>query len=268
MPGKREPTRYARLLVHVFEAAYNDGDTRVPFTRPDLESAAADLGMSLPKNLGDVIYNMRYRVEIPEPITAKAPPAKHWVIRGAGRARYEFAAVSLTHVVPTAGLVVTKVPDATPEILLANRLGDEQALLAIVRYNRLIDLFLGITAYSLQNHLRTTTPEIGQVEIDELYVGLDRNGAQYVVPVQAKGGRDQIGIVQTEQDIAVCAEKFPKLIRRPVAAQFMTDNVIALFELAVQDDEIKILAEKHYRLVSRDQISETDLATYRQASQT
>src|SRR5271157_4057421 len=33
---------------------------------------------------------------------------------------------------------------------------DEQALLAKVRYTRLIDTFLGITAYSLQNHLRTT----------------------------------------------------------------------------------------------------------------
>lgn len=268
MPEERQPTRYARLMVHIFEAAYNEGDTTVPFTRPDLEAAAEALGIDLPKNLGDIIYTMRYRVPMPPAIVAKVPEGKHWVIRGVGRAKYEFAAVSLTHVVPTSGLVVTKVPDATPEILLANRLGDEQALLAIVRYNRLVDLFLGITAYSLQNHLRTTTREIGQVEIDELYVGLDRNGAQYVVPVQAKGGSDQIGIVQAEQDLAVCADKFPKLVPRPVAAQFMADDVIALFELTVQDDEIRIVAEKHYKLVARDQISDADLVTYRQASAT
>lgn len=78
-----------------------------------------------------------------------------------------------------------KVPNATPEILLANAFDDEQALLAKVRYNRLIDLFLGITAHSLQNHLRTTVKGIGQIEIAELYVGLDRRGRQFIVPVQA-----------------------------------------------------------------------------------
>ena len=46
---------------------------------------------------------------------------------------------------------------------------NEQELLAIVRYNRLIDIFLGITCYSLQNHLQTTITGIGQVETNEIY---------------------------------------------------------------------------------------------------
>ena len=33
---------------------------------------------------------------------------------------------------------------------------EEQMLLGIARYNRLIDTFLGLTTYSLQNQLRTT----------------------------------------------------------------------------------------------------------------
>ena len=55
-------------------------------------------------------------------------------------------------------------------------MSDEQALLAKIRYNRLLDVFLGISAYSLQNHLRTTVLHIGQIEIDELYIGLDKHG--------------------------------------------------------------------------------------------
>ena len=47
-------------------------------------------------------------------------------------------------------------------------LRDGPALLAKVRYNRLVDIFIGITCYSLQNHLRTTVRSIGQVEIDEI----------------------------------------------------------------------------------------------------
>lgn len=264
--AERPPNRYARLLSHVFNANYQEGATRVPFTRSDLVSASQELGVPLPKNLGDAIYAQRYRARIPPSIASRAPYGKRWVIRGTGRSRYEFAAVTFDHVVPNNALVVIKVPDATPELLMANRLGDEQALLAIVRYNRLVDLFLGITAYSMQNHLRTTVAGIGQVEVDELYVGVDRNGGQYIIPVQAKGGRDQIGVVQTEQDLAMCAAKFPKLVARPVAAQFMVDDVIALFELTLQGDDVAIVDEKHYKLVPRDQISDTDLASYRQRS--
>ncbi len=81
-------------------------------------------------------------------------------------------------------------------------LSDEQALLAKIRYNRLIDLFTGLTCYSLQNHLRTAVKNVGQVETDEIYVGLDKRGAHFILPVQAKGKREKIGIVQIEQDIA------------------------------------------------------------------
>src|SRR5690606_32839349 len=145
---------------------------------------------------------------------------------------------------------------ATPEIISAYALGDEQALLAKVRYNRLIDIFLGITASSLQNHLRTTVRGIGQIEVDELYVGLDRNGCQYVVPVQAKGGRDKHGRQQTEQDIACCEQKFPALRCRPVSAQFITANKIAMFELALQDGEIRVVSEEHYELVPAASITD------------
>lgn len=74
--------------------------------------------------------------------------------------------------------------------------GDEQALLARIRYNRLIDVFMGVVCYSLQSHLRTSVPELGQVETDELYVGMDKRGIHYVFSVQAKSRRDHIGVVQ------------------------------------------------------------------------
>ena len=157
---------------------------------------------------------------------------------------------------------VIKIPDATPEIISAYALNDEQALLAKVRYNRLIDLFLGITANSLQNHMRTTVKGIGQIEIDEVYVALDRRGIQYVVPVQAKGGKDQLSVVQTKQDLACCAEKFPMLVCRSVSAQFMDDNRIAMFELAVENERVAIVEEKHYRLVPSAEISPEDLLAY------
>ena len=154
-----------------------------------------------------------------------------------------------------------KIPDATPQIVLANALNDEQAVLAKVRYNRLIDIFLGVTAYSLQNHLRTTVPDMGQIETDEVYVAVRSTGQQYVIPVQAKGGKDKIGAVQVEQDLALCRHNYAKLTPRPVAVQsMMTDagEVIVMFELALVGDEIKVLEERHYRLVSDSEIGDED----------
>ena len=138
-------------------------------------------------------------------------------------------------------------------------LGDEQALLARIRYNRLIDTFLGITCYSLQNHLRTTVPEIGQVETDEIYVGIDKRGAHFVVPVQAKARNEKLGAVQIEQDIALCANKFENLICRPIGAQFIEENFIALFEFEMTSDGVRIAGERHYRLVPPESIEPSDL---------
>ena len=103
----------------------------------------------------------------------------------------------------------------------------------------------------MQSHLRTSVAELGGVETDELYVGVDRYGVHYVLPLQAKGGRDKLGVVQIEQDIALCAEKFPSLVCRPIAAQFMRDDVIALFEFEVTDEQVTVRDEKHRRCAAR-----------------
>ena len=103
---------------------------------------------------------------------------------------------------------------------------------------------------------------MGQVEIDEVYVGIDSRGAHYVLPVEAKGTTDEIGIVQIEQDIAVCSTKFADLICRPIAAQFMADRVIALFEFEKSQSGIAISSEKHYKLVQPEELTTEELQSY------
>ena len=260
----KSQSRYKALIEKVFFDRYKKNEENVEFKREDLVTAANDLGMSLPKNLGDVVYSIRYRTPMPESILNIQPKGMEWIIEGAGRSKYIFKLVRINRIVPNHELVAIKIPDSTPEIVNAYALSDEQALLAIVRYNRLIDIFLGLAAYSLQNHLRTTVSSIGQVEIDEIYVAVDKHGRQFVLPVQAKEGSDQLSVVQTKQDIACCAEKYPNLVCRAISAQFMESNLIALFELMVVNDEVKVLEEKHYRLLPSDQIDENDLKFYSQ----
>ncbi|HAJ94013.1 MAG TPA: endonuclease [Synergistaceae bacterium] len=255
-------TRYEAIIEKIFFSKYNPGDEDIPFERDDMRKMAKSLKVNLPKNLGDVIYSMRYRTPMPSKITATQTEGREWIIEGRGKSLYSFILVAINRLVPNKNLVAIKVPDSTPEIISAYALSDEQALLAKLRYNRLLDIFLGIATYSLQNHLRTTVQGLGQVEIDEIYVGIDKRGCQFVLPVQAKGGNDQLSAVQAKQDIACCMEKFPDLLCRSISAQFISSNLIALFELTIEDGMVKIVEEKHYRLVPADQITKQDLKQY------
>lgn len=255
--------RYVQLIESIFLEKYKEGDTEISFRRDEIVQMAERLRITLPKNLGDVVYSFRYRTDLPESITAKAKEGFSWIIRAAGRAQYKFVLAKEANFLPNSNLAKTKIPDSTPGIVSKYSFDDEQALLAKIRYNRLIDIFTGVTCYSLQNHLRTTLSEMGQVETDEVYVGIDKQGVHYVFPVQAKGGTDKIGAVQIEQDFSVCSEKYPNAIGRPIAAQFMGDETIVLFEFVLTDEGVRVSAEKHYQLVHPDDLSESEVREYR-----
>ena len=261
---QRSTDLYTRLIEVIFHRHYREGDEVVRFTREELVSTANELGVKLPKKLGDVVYAFKFRRPLPPSILEKAPEDKHWVIVNRGRALYAFETRTDARILPDPLTAITKIPDATPGIVARYALDDEQALLTKLRYNRLVDTFTGVTCYSLQNHLRTTVPNFGQVETDELYVGVDRRGEHYVFPVQAKGGHDELGVVQIEQDIALCAHKFPSLTCRAVAAQFMAGEVIALFEFEFVEGQIRKVSERHYKLVSPGELTQEDIARYRQ----
>lgn len=259
-PGQQN--RYRALMDKIFFDRYSPGLKEIDFKRSDIKEAAQNLDVELPDNLGDVIYSFRFRTSFSDRMLATQPAGMAWRIELAGRSRYRFVLGKESRIVPNPALVKTDIPDATPELIAVHALDDEQALLAIVRYNRLIDVFLGIATYSLQNHLRTTVRGVGQIEIDELYVGIDSRGCHYVIPVQAKVGKDQISIVQTAQDIRACEEKFNGIRCRPVSVQFIPDRTIAMFELTFQEDELRVAAERHYRLVSADQLNRDQVRGY------
>lgn len=242
----REPNRYTKILEAIFLKHFQKGKTEVEFERTEFSQVADELGIVLPKNLGDVLYSFRYRTLLPKSITSRAPKGYEWIIRPAGRGKYKLVIVRQSNVAPSTMLSETKIPDATPGVIARYSMNQEQSLLAKIRYNRLIDIFTGLTCYSLQNHLRTTLSDGSQVETDEIYIGLDKRGVHFVLPVQAKGGKDRIGIVQIEQDFELCARKFPDLVCRAIAAQFMEDDLMALFEFEKLRDEIKVSSEKHY----------------------
>jgi hypothetical protein len=259
--------KYDKIIAHIFHNNYTKGSRRVGFNRNELVSASNALGFDRIKNLGDIPYSFRFRRSLPESITSTAPEGSEWIIIGSGVGLYEFRLASPAKIIPTNNRQKIKIPDATPEIVKKYAPGtDEQALLTKVRYNRLIDIFSGLTCYSIQNHLRTTVENIGQIEIDEIYVGVSKKGAHYIIPCQAKSPGDKFGIVQVMQDLEFCKQRYPNALCKPIALQFLSEIDLAILELVVEDDDnvfrLSVVDEKHYQLTNKDGISDLDIVSY------
>jgi hypothetical protein len=147
---------YSAIIERIFRTRFKAGMRAVDFSRDDIVKTAKELKVSVPKNLGDLVYSFRYRAVLPKSIQEAATSGDAWIIRPAGTARYRFVLAPDRPLVPSQTMASTKVPDSTPGVVFKYALSDEQALLAKVRYNRLVDIFTGVACYSLQNHLRTT----------------------------------------------------------------------------------------------------------------
>ena len=53
-------------MARIFSDAYHPGMTKVPFNRNAIVEYAHQLGIAVPKNIGDVVYSFRYRAALPE----------------------------------------------------------------------------------------------------------------------------------------------------------------------------------------------------------
>ncbi len=242
-------TVYDRIIVELFQRHWKPDITEFEFSRGELEEIIDHLGIERPRNLGDIIYTFRYRRPFPSAILDTQSDNLQWSLRLSGHGQYRMSLSESVVILPDKSLSTISIPDATPALIKEFALGDEQALLAILRYNRLVDIFTGITCFSLQNHLRTTVKDIGQIETDELYVGVDSAGVLYILPIQAKGGNDRLSTVQIEQDLYLCSEKFSRLVCKPIGALFMSKNVIALFQFKKENGKIRNIKECHYKLI-------------------
>jgi hypothetical protein len=253
MPKQADTLKdYDRVIIKLFNQVFTPRQTRLPFTRENIEKVASDLKIKI-KNLGDVPYTYRVRGVLPDAITEKG----NWVIEGTGKGKYAFVLLKRDiYVSVPEDLAITDIPDATPEIILKYGGPDEQGLLAQIRYNRLIDTFLSLTAYHLQGHLRSFVKDVGQVEIDDLYVGVNTNGEWFVIPVEAKGRHptDRLGVIQVGQLIAFARQNYPELTLRPVGVKGWLDGSIFLMEFNVADelDKIRTIRYKRYRLVREE----------------
>lgn len=244
-------TRYDRLLASIFRAKWTAPLVEVPFTKDEVIEAAAALDLKI-KNLADVIYTYRSRRPMPSEILRTGS----WVIAARGSGQYAFVKITgeTTVTVPDS-LKVYPIPYAVPEIVAQNLARDEQGMLTIVRYNRILDVFSGLACFHLQSHIRTQISEHGQVEIDELYVGVDKDGQGFVLPIEAKEEKERLGLDKAVALTLFARTRFPKLICRPIGIIRRGLHLFDCLEFEPTEElsKVVVLEMRRYQLVTEDQ---------------
>ncbi|HEX6511681.1 MAG TPA: hypothetical protein VF157_05240 [Chloroflexota bacterium] len=148
-------------------------------------------------------------------------------------------------VTPDPARTEIRVLDTTPAVVEKFASHRGEALLARVRYNRLVELFTAAACYLLPTDCGSYNSEA----VVDLYVGVTRRGAECIFPVHAVASRKRLYLEVVERSRLICASRFRTLLCRPIAAHSLGDDLIALYEVEARRGQIGKLDEAHYRLV-------------------
>jgi hypothetical protein len=240
---------YGPILLHIFRARWRRGAATVTFALDDVRNAAEELKLEV-RNAADLIYRMRSRTILPKEILDKG----FYILRATGRGRYQFEKGSTTlfepiENEPISALDLTPLPvrRLLPE-LLENM--DEQAVLTIASYCKILDHFTGLQVYRLRSHVRKSVPGVGQAELDAIDVGvaLRDDELPIVFPIEAKASADALNRVQIFNMLEYSRHYFKGLEIRPMALKVDEGSLLHVMEFnsAKRPADLKIIRSASY----------------------
>ncbi len=257
---------YVPILMRIFAEKYIDGADVVEFTLDDIRHAALELSIDV-RNPADLAYRMRSRTVLPEKIRREG----FFILSAVGRGKYqltkaESAIIEIPPNVPQGTLDLTPLPVRR---LLPEKMAqfDEQALLTVVGYCKILDHFTGLTSFRLRSHVRKSVPGIGQAELDEVCVGIaqDMNEQPVIVPIEAKAVADAVNRVQICAMTSFCAEYFPEHQVRPIAIKVDYGSIVHVLEFnaTAAAADLTLLRSAAYSI----NLSESQISLIRESTQ-
>jgi hypothetical protein len=257
---------YVPILMKIFTEKYVTGADFIEFTLDDIRFAAQSLGIEV-RNPADLAYRMRSRTELPEVIRTEG----FFILSAVGRGKYRLgkaksAIIELPDSEPQGTLDLTPLPVRR---LLPEKIAkfDEQALLTVVGYCKILDHFTGLTNFRLRSHVRKSVPKIGQAELDEVSVAIARREDEQpvIVPIEAKAVADAVNRVQISAMVSFCSVYFPEHMVRPLAIKVDYDSLVHVLEFNATENaaDLTILRSAAYDI----QLSDAQLALIRETDQ-
>ncbi len=248
-----ENTQYDIVILTLFLRHYQPGLKRLIFQKDEIEDVCQELNIKV-RNIPDIPYTYRVRRNLPKEILKTG----HWAIESVGKSGYAFIMLENPprFDIRFQDYEPINIFNAIPELVDGLLRTDEQSLLTKLLYNRLIDIFCELTCFHIQNHYRSFVNEIGEVELDAIYAGVDKLGNLFIIPIEAKSqaDNDMIGRIQISQMVLLVKQEFHELTCRILAVKELSDKTIGIVEFndKTNPDEVRILSISRYRLIRRN----------------
>lgn len=248
---------YVPVITRIFKKLYKPklAQDSIEFSLDDIRAALDDLGLK-GRNPADVVYRMRSRTVLPQTILGTG----FNILRSTSRGRYCFEKAPDTiftlpdaHVQDALDLTPLPVRRLLPENLAEI---DEQGLLSVVTYCKLLDHFTGLQVFRLRSHVRKSVARVGQAEVDEVDVGvaLRPDEIPVVIPIEAKAVDEPVNRVQIVYQILYALEYFPHHEIRPICIKLDDDAILHFLEFNVAESpkDLAIIRSGSYRLSLSD----------------
>lgn len=233
---------YVPVILKIFKARYRPGASSVLFSLDDVRNAVEEVRAESKnpnaissRNPADVVYRMRSRTVLPDEILDLG----FHILRAIGRGQYQFekAAAGIIEAPATTPMsTIDQTPMPVRRLLPETAAEmDEQALLSVVSYCRLLDHFTGMTIYRLRSHVRKSVPGVGQAELDAIDVGIAKSDDDIpiIFPIEAKAVSDALNRVQIHNMVQYANHYFPGFVIRPLAVKVDYQSVIHVMEFNV-----------------------------------
>lgn len=254
--------KYEDTIVRVFENKLDEGystDGEVPFDRDDIEDALDELELTV-KNVPDIPYAYRSRRSLPDHIEQHGYNAiiLDDSIEGADATYLFTKREQLIHVPDEYDEVHRTSIGELPEPVREYIGKDEQGVLTQVRYAGLLDDFTRLDAYHLQSHMRFRVNS-REAELDDLYIGVDEEGHDHALAVEAKGVGETLNKNQLIRNTRGIEQKitYPDSVRT-LAVKLDEDGYFYLFEFDIHevDGEDRVEIERVWQYKFSENTSE------------
>lgn len=259
----RNSVVHVPVILKLFMDRWRPGASTVVFSLDDVRTAVEAVRATSTepdrissRNPADVVYRMRSRTVLPKEILDKG----FHILRAVGRGRYQFEKASSGIIeVPVNALVAAI--DQTPmpvRRLLPETMAemDEQALLSVVGYCKLLDHFTGMKIYRLRSHVRKSVPGIGQAELDAIDVGIasGEDDLPVIFPIEAEAVSDELNRVQVFNMIQYAAHYYPRMTVRPLALKVDYQSAVHFmeFNVASRPGDLRIVRSASYVINTSD----------------
>ena len=148
--------------------------------------------------------------------------------------------------------------DNTPTVVGQLARDERELLLARLRFNRLLDNFLGISTFPV--HLLFDSPFYDSIgpEVEELHFGIAPFGDKCMVIVLSERWNGSPAISKLRASSEVPFKYSHNMRVHFILAHQTGGNCLALIELDLSSQRSKVKAEKHYEFIKPDELNAHD----------